>query len=221
MNAFTKRPARYTFGSVLHPRRTSTLLAIGALLAVLFVVVPAAHAQIIFGIQLSERGQEAITDPDRMDAKGLLGLLAEEGRFVYRGEKPVMAKQIVFIVGEHGERRKRIESKPFELEPGAHPVGKYVSGDEFFAPLEDALAPQEGVLVEWFRLPSDEASTLTSDAEKRFSDSVFGEMGLKDRQVGVVMALVPAEKEMLEQVQFQPVGFAFAPLECALAKAAC
>ena len=86
-----------------------SLLSVGVLLAVLFIAAPAtAHAQIIFDVQLSDRGREAITDPDRMDAPKLLGLLTEEGRHSYEGEEPVMAaKDLVFIVGEHGEIRHR------------------------------------------------------------------------------------------------------------------
>ena len=189
-------------------------------------LAPAAHAQIIFGVQLSEKGVEAVkekavTDPENMNAEMLLGLLAREGQFIYEGEEPVMAKQIVFIVSQDGRVHERIESKPFNLKPGVQPAGEYLSGDAFLAPLAEALHSEEGVFVEWFRISPIKGSALSSDSERRFPDTIFDEMDLRDRQVGLVLALAPADEEMLERVRFQPAGFAFAPLECALDKAAC
>ena len=125
MNGFIKQPVRHVLSSV------------ALLFLLLAAAAPVAHAQIIFGAQLSDEGKEAVTGP--MDAERLFGLLAEEGRLVYESENPVMAKHVVFFSDGEGKMHERVEGKPFELESGAHPAGKHFPGDQSLALFEKAF----------------------------------------------------------------------------------
>jgi hypothetical protein len=205
------------------------LCACALVLALLVAGAPVAHAQIIFAVDLSDEGKEAVTDPDQMaperterrridrkrtersrispervdpervDARKLLGLLAEEGRAVYKGKRPVRARQIVFILGREGEVRQRIEGESFVLEPGVHPLGRHFPSDIFLALFEKAF-PDSTFDIE--RLFPDSIF----DSEERFPDSLFDGMRLKDGQVGIVLALAPVDEELCEEAPCSLTG---------------
>lgn len=180
--------------------RTSFLFSIGTLLlAALLLWAPSeAQAQIVF--ELSERGQKMVTDPDRMHPEDLLKIVGEHGIIIFEGERPVRAKQIVFIVGERGEVQEQIASEPFKLEPGRHRVGEHFPRRQFLA-LFERMFPDSIFFPDSHFIPGS-----TWHPEKGFPDSTFREAGLEDKQVGVMMALVPADEELAERVETKGVG---------------
>ena len=186
-----------------------SVLLLGAFLFAGAVPV-AAHAQIIFDAHLSDRGREAITDPDRMNGKKLLGLLAEEGRFVYEGKRPVKARLVVFFAGPSGTG-KTMAGKPFVLKPGTHPMGRHLSADSFLALFEKAF-PDDYFFPDGHFFPDGYFFPDSAfDSKVRFPDSTFEEMNLGDRQAGLVIALVPADEDLREKVQSRPMGLGLSP----------
>lgn len=173
------------------------LTAIFALLMAFSVVGPhASHAQIVFQMELSEKGQKAFDDPAQLDAKKLMTLLSKEGRIASqtspKGERNVEsreASQVHVIVGENGQMYGRADGEPFRTKAGSHPIEESFPHKRFLSILEESFP-------DTLFFP-DRAVFSGSDwnPKNRFPDTLFNEMKLEEGQVGIVSGITWTDRD--------------------------
>lgn len=196
--------------------RTSFLFSIGTLLlAALLLWMPSeAQAQIIFDMQLSERAQEMVTDPDRMAPEELTKIVGEHGIVTYRGERPVEARFLAFFLPREGERIKQADLGRFELRPGEHRAGEFLPRERFLALFEEMFPDTHFAAKELDFFPDDFFFPCSIfDPEGRdfaAKDLVFDRMEIGKGETGFVLAVHPEHDDVeREEVQIRPMGFVF------------
>lgn len=184
----------------MHPSRFFFLTAF--LLLLLFVWGPTqALAQIIFETTLSERGQKMVTDCENMAQ--LAEIVGEHGIIIFEGERPVMAKQIVFVVGERGEVKERFASEAFKLEPGKHRLSEHFPRERFLALFGELSS-------EGYSLAANEENYITgfgsfSPYDNRVvTDRALEEMRLDRGQEALILAVQPEDTRDKEMIRLRP-----------------
>lgn len=165
-----------------------------------------AAKELTFSVELSgEVTEELIEDRRPMDAGTVGRLLAETGTVRYRAERPVEGRAAAFIVGEHGivgERgevvRDRLVTDPDRLEPGDHGLGEVLPLAKVAERLERYFPDTLFVLAEVLFPGADWNEERFPDSifsPEYFPDSTFESAGMERGQVGVLVAVGPADGE--------------------------
>lgn len=179
------------------------------------------HAQIVFEMELSEKGKKAVTDADNMDAEMLLGLLSKEGRIVsHNGQEDGRERekkkgnsygvnQTHLIIDADRKILGRVEGKSFTTKAGTHPMGKSFPRGQFLAVLKKAFPDSIFFPDSVFFPDANFFPDSTFNPGKQFPDSVFDKMGLKEGQIGIVSSVVSADGD--RDVQSRPMVLVLSP----------
>lgn len=173
-----------------------------------------AQAQIVFDLQLSERGQEMVTDPDRMRPEELLEIVGEHGVVTYRGERPVEGHLVAYFLHGPSGTGKTLAARlgEFELRPGEYRLGEFLSRDRSLALFEE-LFPDGYFAAKELDFITGFGSFMPSDFPTFVAESVessFEEVRLGEGQVGLALLFVPEDPDASE-VQIRPMSFVLGP----------
>jgi hypothetical protein len=114
---------------------------------------------------------------------------------------------MLVLLSESGDMGKTWEGEPFELEPGMHRADK-VLDDIGFASLLEEASPGDDLALE---VPLYSFPDSLFDPEERFPDPLFDEMEVEEDEVGIILALAPADKELNAEVRSHPMGLVLIP----------
>lgn len=189
------------------------------LLGVLFLGTPSeAGAQIVFDVQLSERGQRMISgggfkSSENMGPKDLARIIGEHATVTYEGERPVKGRFLAFFYTSDGERVEQVDLGRFEVRPGEYRLGEFLPQARFAAVFEEMIPDGYFAAKELDFFPSDIffPCSIFDPAGRDFAakDLVFGTMKVERGRAGFVLTLHPDHDVEREKVQIRPIRFGF------------
>lgn len=194
MNRFSNPPLPHVLGSAV-------------LLAFFLTGVPEAEGQALFGVQYDEDTFQRMIEAERpITSKALGKTLGREGRLLYKGNRPTRARFVISFAGGKDKRHRPAVTEPFKLEPGRHATSEHFPGGTWLALFKKAFPGGT-----WFPLDTYAPDDARWDEKRGIINGIYDR--LNRNQVGLVLALIPANKRERGEARIRPLELVLRPAD--------